>query len=207
MTYDPYQNQSYATLGAYSGGAYSGIGNPLQTPVSGMQTSAINSQPAWNPLAANPFTQQGYPGVQAYGAGITPQQSFQQPLQPPQQLQYYPQAALLQNPFLQQQGLAQQGVIQQGYAQNPFIQQLAAQQHLAQQILAQQAAAQQLAQQYQQMAGQQNSPFGQNALSPQSWVGQAGQWGAGQINPLLQAHLTARALQAQGINPGTGFQF
>jgi hypothetical protein len=119
MTYDPYQNQAYATLSAY----------PVQTPVSAMQTSAINSQAAWNqpgvyPLTQpNQFTQPGYPGVQTY-AGVNPQIS-----------QYYPQAAALwQNPLSQQQG----------YAQNVAIQQLAAQQQLAQQILAHQAALQAL---------------------------------------------------------------
>jgi hypothetical protein len=43
-------------------------------------------------------------------------------------------------------------------------------------------------------------------LAPQSWVGQAGQMGIGQTNPVLLAHLTARALQAQGFAPGVGFQ-
>ncbi|HTA43064.1 MAG TPA: hypothetical protein VK789_11495 [Bryobacteraceae bacterium] len=187
MMHDPFQ--TYATLGAYSG-----IGNPFQNPFSSMQ---FNPTQAWNPLTA--YQQQpGYGGIN-------------------------PQTAHLQNPLLQ-------AGLQHNIGYNPILQQLAAYQ-LAQHIVAQQVAAQQVA--AQQLAAQQGglfpqvgqigfggqgqglspygqfgSPFGQigTQLAPQSWVGQAGQLGIGQNNPLLLAQLTARALQAQGINPGVGFQ-
>lgn len=190
--HDPFQ--TYATLGAYSG-----IGNPFQTPFTSMQGSAFNPTAAWNPLT-------GYQQQLGYGGS-----------------QFNPHTAYLQNPLL----LAG---LQHNIGYNPILQQLAAQ-HLAQQIIAQQVAAQQLA--AQQLAsqhgglfpqvgqigfggqgqgmspyGQFGSPFGQigTQLAPQSWVGQAGQLGVGQTNPVLLAQLTARALQAQGITPGIGFQ-
>lgn len=176
---DPFQ--TYATLGAYSG-----VGNPFQNPFTSMQ---FNPATAWNPLTA--YQQQpGYSGIQ-----------------------FNPQAAYLQNPLLS-------AGLQHNIGYNPILQQLAAHQ-LAQQIIAQQIAAQQagLLQQVGQIGfggqgqglspyGQFGSPFGQmgTQLAPQSWVGQAGQLGIGQTNPILLAQLTARALQAQGISPGVGFQ-
>jgi hypothetical protein len=189
MTYDPYQ--AYATPGGYAG-----IGNPFQTPFNPMQNSGINSAAAWNPLTA-----------------------------------YQPQPAYLQNP-LTFAGF-QQGISQPGVSPHSVLHQLAAQQ-LAQQIVAQQLAAQQIAAQqnpYGQQfglqpslfnqqglmhpqvgqfgfGGQPGSPFNQIGvpLAPQSWVGQASQLGFGQANPVLLAQLTARALQAQGIAPGAGYQ-
>jgi len=59
----------------------------------------------------------------------------------------------------------------------------------------------------QQPYGQIPSPYGQLGLplAPQTWIGQAGQLGGGQqhgqIHPLLQAQLAARALQAPGVSP------
>jgi len=179
MTYDPFQ--TYATLGGYSGINNT---NPFQTPFNfnGMQN------PATNPAAAY----------------------WQNPLLP---------AGL-------QQGISPHALIQQLAAQQ-LAQQIVAQQLAAQQIAAQQAPfglqASLLNQQglmHPQVGqigfgGQGISPFGQPGspfnqigmpLAPQSWVGQAGQLGLGQTNPVLLAHLTARALQAQGITPGVGFQ-
>jgi hypothetical protein len=176
MTYDPYQ--TYATLGGYSG-----INNPFQTPFNNA---------------------------------------------------YQPQSAYWQNPLLPA-GL-QQGGLQQGISPHSLLQQLAAQQLaqqiVAQQLAAQQIAAQQIpfglqpsllnqqglmhpqvgqigfGGQGSSSFGQPGSPFNQigGPLAPQSWVGQAGQLGIAQTNPLLLAHLTARALQAQGFTPGMGFQ-
>lgn len=216
MTYDPFQ--TYAALGPYTG-----IGNPFQTPFTSMQTSATNPAAAWNPLIANGFSQsvspgqQGYPGMPiANGIG--------------QAWQITPQTALWQNPLLQtgfQNGYAQSPFVHPLAAQHAAYH-LAAQQ-LAQHLLAQQFAAQQLAAQQlgmqtllgnQQngmysplgqigMGGQSISPLGQTGvpLAPQSWVGPAGQQQSGvPANPILLAHLTARALQAQGLNPGIGFQ-
>jgi hypothetical protein len=180
MTYDPLQ--SYA-----GSGAYTGIGNPFNT----TQFSPINPAAAWNPLTAY----QGNPNSITLG---------------------HPQAALWQNPlFVAQQIGAQQAAAQQ-LAQHVVAQQVA--QHIAQQLVAQQLGAQQLNQAgaYPQAGqfgpngqyGQSISPFGQIGmpLAPQSWVGQAGQPGNGQANPLLLAHFAARALQAQGFVPGAGFQ-
>ncbi len=199
MTYDPFQ--TYATLGGYAG-----ISNPFQTPFNsnGMQNPAINPAAAWNPFAA-------YQPQSAY---------WQNPLL----------LAGLQQPGLQQPGL------QQGNSPHSLLQQLAAQQLaqqiVAQQLAAQQIAAQQIpfglqpsllnqqglmhpqvgqigfGGQSSSSFGQPGSPFNQigGPLAPQSWVGQAGQLGIAQTNPLLLAHLTARALQAQGFTPGMGFQ-
>jgi hypothetical protein len=109
----------------------------------------------------------------------------------------------LQNPYLQQQNPFAQ--------QNPFVQQ---QHPYAQQ---QHPYAQQnpylnpiLAQQYGGLLGPQiggqpypqfNQPYGQinPTLAPQSWVGQGGQFGGGQVHPLVH-HLAAR----QFSNPGYG---
>jgi hypothetical protein len=220
MTYDPFQTN--ATFGAYTG-----AGNPFNSPLTAMQTSAINPSlfnqgafnqgTSWNPL-------NGYQGV--------PQSIYPQPGSP-QWSQAgqggYAQPALWQNPLLLA-GL-QQGGFQNGITHNPLAQQLAVQQLAAQQIMqhiiaqhAQQAAAQQLAALGQQngfyygpsggqsggqngqigVNGQQGLPFGQNVspfgqLAPQSWVGQqTGQMG-GQANAVLLAQMTARALQAQGF--------
>jgi len=204
MTYDPYQ--TYATPYSTPGG-YAGIGNPFQTPFNTMQNPGINSGAAWNPLTA-----------------YQPQPAY---LQNPLVL-----AGL-------QQGGLQPGVSPHSLLQQLAAQQLA-QQIVAQQLAAQQIAAQQnpygqpfgwqpslfnqqgmMHPQVGQIGfGQGISPFGQPGspfnqigvpLAPQSWVGQAGQFGfgqanPGQTNPLLLAHLTARALQAQGIAPGAGYQ-
>jgi hypothetical protein len=236
MTHDPFQ--TYQTLGAYSGGGYSGLGNAFQTPFTAMQNPGINPAAIWNPLTqlqgipqSISSGQLGYPGVQ-----LTAQGYWQNPL-----LLAGLQQGISQNPFMNP--LAAQHIAQQ-VAQHQIAQQLAAQQ-IAAQIAAQQIAAQQgsFGSQYglqspfggqqtvynpQQsgfyppmgqigFGGQSNSPFGQlgyspqsqlgGGLAPQSWVGQAGQLGGGQTNPILLAQLTARALQAQGITPGVGFQF
>ena len=199
MTYDPFQTN--ATLGANAG-----MANPFNTPFTALQNSAINPQtnPAagWNPGIPQMFAggQFGHPGINAF----------------PQTLPHTP---LLMNGL--QPGLLHNNV------QNPFLQQLAAQQ-LAQHILSQQLAAQQIvahqiaAQLGQQTGayspfsqiGLQGSPFGQNGygqIAPQSWVGQGGVPGGAQTSPILLAQLTARAMQAQGLNPtlstGAGFQF
>jgi hypothetical protein len=157
--------------------------DPFQTYAT--QDYGINPAAAWNPLTAYQGQQPGYPAFN-------------------HQQQFNPQAG--QNPTLSG-GLSPLG-FNQGVSYNPLVQQLAAHQ-LAQQILAQQLAAQAMAgQQIGQIGfgGQAFSPFHQNGLSmaPQSWVGQAGQAG-GVANPILLAHLTARALQAQGIAPGVNF--
>lgn len=207
MTYDPFQ--TYATLGAYSG-----IGNPFQTPFNAIQTSSINPVTPWNPLGAYQFQ----PGYNA--------------------MPFNPQTQYWQNPLLPaglQHGGSHHHLLQQlaahQLAQQMIAQQLAAQQIAAQQsILGQPFGGQQFGSQplnpYQQtgfypqvgqigFAGYGMSPFGQpgspfnqigSPLPPQSWVGQAGQLGAAQTNPVLLAQLTARALQAQGIAPGVGLQ-
>jgi hypothetical protein len=210
MTYDPFQTNSFQNNPMF--GAYTGAGNPLYSPLTAMQTSAINPSlvnplfnqgTAWNPL-------NGYQGV--------PQSIY--PQSNPMGQGGYAQPTLWQNPLLLA-GL-QQGGFQNGITHNPLAQQLAVQQLAAHQIMqhiiaqqAQQAAAQQLAGLGQQngfygqngqigITGQQGPPFGQNAspfgqLAPQSWVGQqAGQTGS-PANAVLLAQLTARALQAQGF--------
>ena len=198
MTYDPLQ--TYATLGGYSG-----IGNPFQTPFNAIQNpvNAIQNPAMYSAAAWNPFTV------------------------------YQPQSAHLQNPLLVaglQQGVSPHSLLQQLAAQQ-LAQQIVAQQLAAQQIAAQQNPYGQpfgsqpnlLNQQgpmHQQLGqigfgGQGISPFGQPGsplnqigvpLAPQSWVGQGAQFGLGQTNPVLLAQLTARALQAQGIAPGVGYQ-
>jgi hypothetical protein len=214
MTYDPFQNN--AALGAYTG-----AGNPFYSPLTAMQTSAItpsfvnpslvNQGAPWNPMT-------GYQGI--------PQSIWPQSISAGQV--GYAQPGLLQNPLLQNPLMfaGHHGGVHNGITHNPYAQQLAIQQQLAVQQLVQQIVAQQQAQQAvaQQLAalsqpqgfygqtgqigitGQQGVPFGQNVspftqLAPQSWVGQAGQQG-GQANAVLLAQLTARALQAQGLNPG-----
>jgi hypothetical protein len=228
MTYDPFQIN--ATLGANAG-----MANPFHTPFTALQTPAIGPQTvnpatAWSPgipqiVAGGQF---GHPGISAFppGIGAFPQTALlQNPL-----LMGGLQPGVLQNgaqnPFLQQ-------LVAQQLAQHIVAQQLAAQQIAAQQVAAQ------LGQQtggylpFSQI-GLQGSPFGQSGfgqtgygqggfgqtgysqsgygqMAPQSWVGQAGVPGAAQTNPVLLAQLTARAFQAQGLNPtlnpGAGFQF
>ena len=170
---------TYDPLQSYAGsGAFTGIGNPFNT----TQFSPINPA-AWNPLSAY----QGNPNSITLG---------------------HPQAALWQNPlFVAQQIGAQQAAAQQ-LAQHVVAQQVA--QHIAQQLVTQQlnqAAAYPQGGQFG-PNGQAISPFGQIGipLAPQSWVGQAGQSGNGQTNPVLLAHFAARALQAQGFVPGADFQ-
>jgi hypothetical protein len=187
MTYDPYQ--TYLTPGGYAG-----IGNPFQTPFNPMQNHGIGSA-AWNPLAA-----------------------------------YQPQPAYLQNagvsPHSLLQQLAAQQLAQQIVAQHLAAQQLAQQQNpygqpfgLQPSLLNQPGLMQQQQQQPQigqigfgaqgiSPFGQPGSPFNQIGvpLAPQSWVGQTAPLGFGQTNPVLLAQLTARALQAQGIVPGSGYQ-
>jgi hypothetical protein len=195
MTYDPFQ--SNAALGAYAG-----AGSPFYSPLTAMQTSAINPY-AINPYAVNPsLVNQAVPWNPLNGY-----QGIPQSIQP--QWMGYGQPTPWQNP-LQFAGL-QQGGLQNGITHNAYAQQLAAQQlaaqQLAQHIVAQQQAAQQLAALGQQNGGfgQNISPFGQTGFSqmaPQSWVGQQAGQGGGPAHALLLAHLTARALQGQGFNPG-----
>jgi len=179
MSYDPYQ--SYATPGGYAG-----IGNPFQTPFNTIQNPGMNSAAVWNPL--------------------TP---------------YQQQPAYLQNPHSLLQQLAAQQLAQQIVAQQLAAQQITAQQQnpygqpfgLQSQLLNHGLTQPQVGQIG--FGGQGISPFGQPGspfnqigmpLAPQSWVGQASQLGFGQPNPVLLAQLTARALQAQGITPGAGYQ-
>jgi len=180
MTYDPYQ--TYATLGGYSG-----INNPFQTPFN----TAYQPQSAYwqNPLLPAGLQQNGLQ------QGVSPHSLLQQ--------------------------LAAQQLAQQIVAQQLAAQQIAAQQNpFGQPFGLQPALLNQQGQIHPQLGqigfgGQGISPFGQPGsplnqigvpLAPQSWVGQGGQFGFAQTNPVLLAHLTARALQAQGIAPGVGFQ-
>jgi hypothetical protein len=205
MTYDPFQ--TYATLGASSG-----IGNPFQTQINPLQGLGTNPSAVWNPLTA--YQQSGY-----IGSPFNPQTALWQNPAIFTGLQHGAHHQVLQQ-------LAQQVAAQH------MVQQIVAQQ-LAQQ-LAQQIASQQL-NPFGQSYGFQSSlgnpqsslypqigqigfsghginpfgsPFNQTGvpLAPQSWVGQAGQFGVGQASPVLLAQLTARALQAQGMPPGVGFQ-
>jgi len=181
MTYDPFQ--SYATLGGYSG-----INNPFQTP---FNNNAYQPQSAYwqNPLLP---------------AGLQQQAGLQQGISPHSLLHQLAQQ-------LAQQIVAQQLAAQQIAAQqNPFGQPFGLQPALLNQQGLMHPQVGQIG-----FGGQGISPFGQPGaslnqigmpLAPQSWVGQGGQFGLGQTNPVLLAHLTARALQAQGMAPGVGFQ-
>jgi len=157
-------------------GGYSGIGNPFQTPFNAIQNPALNSAAAWNP-----FT--GYQ-PQTHWQGVSPHSLVQQ----------------LAAQQLAQQIVAQQLAAQQIAAQqNPFGQPFGLQPALLNQQGPMQPQLGQIG------FGGQGNPFGV-PLAPQSWVGQGGQFGPGQTNPVLLAQLTARALQAQGITPGVGYQ-
>jgi len=216
MTYDPYQN--YATPGGYAG-----IGNPFQTPFNAMQNLGINSAAGWNPLTAyqpQPAYWQTPPILAALQqGGLQPGGLQQGGLQP----------GISAHSLLHQ--LAAQQLAAQQLAQHIAAQQMAAQQIAAQQnpygqpfglqpsLLNQQGLTHPQVGQIG-FGGQGISPFGQPGspfnqmgfnqigvpLAPQSWVGQGNQLGFGQTNPLLLAHLTARAIQAQGIAPGAGYQ-
>jgi hypothetical protein len=206
MTYDPFQ--AYATLGGYSG-----INNPFQPPFNfnGMQNPAINPA-AWNPYQPQSAYWQNpllLAGLQQGGLqqGGLQQGGLQQGISPHSHLHQLAQQ-------LAQQIVAQQLAAQQIAAQqSPFGAQQA-QFGLQPSLLNQQGLMQPQVGQIG-FGGQGISPFGQSGspfnqigmpLAPQSWVGQAGQMGIGQTNPVLLAHLTARALQAQGFAPGVGFQ-
>jgi len=234
MTYDPLQ--SYAALGPYSGigNPYqSSAINPLAAlnPLTANPLAGYQGIPQ-SPFQG----QQVYAGGANYGGGFPqlqyPQLQYPQ-LQYPQAASL--QNPLLQggpqnggsylHPLAVQQIVAQQIAAQQIAAQQLAAQQLAIH-HLTQHLAAQQYGLQQPTQpgqqigQYPQLGqiglsgqqvspyGQQTSPFGQIGLplAPQSWVGKGGQLGGGQPHPALLAQLTARALQAQGLTPGVGFQ-
>jgi hypothetical protein len=221
MTHNPFQSyQTDPTLGAYAGFA-----NPFTMPFTGMQTAGIN--PALNPLAAiqgSVFAQagspqlgpQGYTGVSNY-PGLHPQQlaALQNPWIPTGLQNPWLSVALqnpLLNPILAQQllssglafGLQPHSPYQQigayGQQLSPYAQQPFGQQPFAQQPFAQQGLP----------YGQAASPFGQlgSPLTPQTFVGQAGPYGAGQplgqIHPLL-AQLGARQFLTPGIAPWAGF--
>jgi hypothetical protein len=182
MTYDPFQ--TYATLGGYSGIN----NNPFQTPFN----TAYQPQSAYwqNPLLPAGLQQAGLQ------QGISPHSLLQQLA-----------AQQLAQQIVAQQLAAQQIAAQPSpFGQSPF--------GLQPSLLNQQGLMHPQVGQIG-FGGQSLSPFGQPGppfnqigmpLAPQSWVGQPGQFGPGQTNPVLLAHLTARALQAQGIAPGVGFQ-
>jgi hypothetical protein len=225
MMHNPFQSyQSDPTLGAYTGFA-----SPFGVPFTPMQASGIN--PALNPLAAiqglsscasagNP--QLGQQGVPNY-VGLNPLQvpvlsnpwvttGLQNPLL----------TAGLQNPWfttaLQNQFIPTAGLPfgLQPYA--PYQQSAAFAHHVP--------PFGQISPFGQQISpyGQQGLPYGQpglpyqqqaslygqlgSPLAPQSWIGQAGQFGGGQqygqIHPLL-AQLGARQFLTPGISPWTGF--
>jgi hypothetical protein len=200
MTYDPFQNYSQV-------GQYYGMPAPISLQYATPQTSAMNPAAAQNPFAANLGTpqfspnilpnislnngfpqigQQGYPGI-AQG-GINPQQQqLQLAAAIPQLFGASPWAIALQNQLL---AAALHNPVLTAGLQNPVL-------------------GQQVGWQQQHSPFQQNSlPFGQTGfpLAPQSWVGQAGQFGVnqgfGQVHPLL-SQLNARPFQQiPGIFPG-----
>jgi len=162
--------QTQLSMGAYAGGM-----NPFNSPYTSLQT-------AINPTAFNPFVGVAQTGTPNYGAIAQQQQQLQQLAS-----------------ILASQGAIPQlaGVLSQN---NPW------QNPLVNPILAQQLALQAASAYAQPQFGQQyNSPFAQNPfaqtgyqLAPQSWVGQAGPFGAqqlpGQIHPLHLQHLAGRAI-------------
>jgi hypothetical protein len=211
MTYDPYQ--AYVTPGGFSA-----IGNPFQALFNPMQNPAISSAGVWNPLTAYQPQPAYLQSPQILG-GLQ-QAGFQPGVSPHSHLHLQQQLAAQQ---LAQQIIAQQLAAQQIAAQqNPYGQNLYGQQQFGWQpsLLNQQGFQQGPMMMHPQVGqigvGQQGiSPFGQTGspfnqvgvpLAPQSWVGQAGQVGFGLNNPILLAQLTARALQAQGMTPGVGYQ-
>jgi hypothetical protein len=217
MTYDPYQ--AYQTPGGFNA-----IGNPFQTPFNPMQNPAINSVAGWNPLTAYQ-PQPAYFQSPPILAGLQ-QVGFQPGVSPHSHLHLQQLAAQLAQQIVAQQLAAQQIAAQQNpygqqspYGQQPFgLQPSLFNQQGFQQGLQQGPMMHPQAGQFG-VGGQGISPFGQQPgspfsqvgapLAPQSWVGQAGQVGFGLNNPILLAQLTARALQAQGMQgmtPGAGYQ-
>lgn len=211
--YDPLQTQ----LSQLSLGAYPGAVNPFGSPYQQAIQSAINPA-AFNPLAGiaqnggiSPFAPQqfgpqqfgpqGYPGAQqGYGAtpGVVPNYGVvaqqQQQLQQLQQL-----ASILAAQTLAAQALSAQNPIPQMFG--PAAQPTPWQNPPLNPVLAQQLAMQAVSQYAQPQIGQAGLPFGQTPfaqfgypLAPQSWVGQAGQFGGGQIHPHHLSHLAARGL-------------
>jgi hypothetical protein len=168
--------QTQLSMGAYAGGM-----NPFNSPYTSLQT-------AINPAAINPFVGVAQTGVPNYGA-IAQQQQLQQLAS-----------------ILASQGAIPQlaGVLSQNNPwQNPLVNPILAQQLALQAVSA--YAQPQFGQLGSPFGQQYNSPFAQNPfaqtgyqLAPQSWVGQAGPFGAqplpGQIHPLHLQHLAGRAI-------------
>ena len=225
MLHDPLQ--TYAMLGAYSGGpnqllSWMGQPNYGQYPT-GLNPLAAQQQlqlasilAAQNPqlglsLLQNPIhaglggLQNPFGGIQQNPFSGGQQNPFggiqQNPFGGGQQNQY---GGIQQNPF----GGGQQnpfGGIQQNplsVLQNPLI--AALQNPLLAATLQNPAVLQQLTQQPPYQQGGFGTPFGQTGypLAPQSWIGQTGI--PGQIHPLYQ-HLAARAFSTPGLHPWAGF--
>ncbi len=191
--HDPFLN--YATMSAPYG-AQPGIFNPLGIPYN-LQTSGVNPLAAIQPLAATLGLPQTY-GQQPF---IYPQQQYPQQLHAQLQL-----AAALAQQALVPQILGQHalGLSPVAGIPNPIAAAVLANPLLAAGL--QSPYGGQLFQQqhspYSQLGQPGGSPFGQIGipLAPQSWIGQGGLQGYGQVNPVL-AQLAARAFQGQGVSP------
>lgn len=210
--------------------------NPLIANQGMSPAGPINGISQQGPQGYNPQSQFS-PYMMSHLAGQNPllQAGLQNPMLQNPLLQN-----AMSNPFVAQQLAAQQIAAQQLAAQQYAAQQAAQQYAVAQQLAAQQQglypqqqgfypqqglypqighiglAGQQIGQP---QIGQPGSPFGQNVspfgqtgfpLAPQSWVGQAGQFGAqfggGQVNPFLLAQLTGRSHHQHGGSGWSGFQ-
>jgi len=221
MTYDPFQNYSQV-------GQYYGMPAPISLQYATPQTSAMNPAAAQNPFAANmgipqfspniPITnglpqvgQPVYPGI-PQGVVNPQQQQQQQQLQLaaaiPQLFGASPWAIALQNQLLT--AALHNPLLSAGLQNQPMNPMLAASVSPFGQQIGWQHQPHSPFQQNISPFQQNVSPFGQGGfpLAPQSWVGQAGQFGGGQafgqqINPLLLSQLNARPFQqVPGIYPG-----
>jgi hypothetical protein len=212
---NPYQQNVYPQ-NPYSVSPFQNPLTALQNPwiTGGLQNPILSAlQNPWlNPMIGQHQHPMGLQGTQL-GQPYSPylqqfgqQSPFQQQGSPfGQQAPFQQQSPFAQHsffgqqlsPFVQQSPFGQQGYGQQGYGQQGWGQ------HLGQPGFGQQGFGQQG---YgQQGLGQIGSP-----LAPQSWVGQAGLQGLGQIHPLLaqqllSQQLSARAFQTQGTSPWAGF--
>jgi hypothetical protein len=166
-----------------------GAQNPLQAALYQQQLLALQNPYLQQQILygqQNPFLQQQNPYGQQ-NPHLQQQNAYGQQNPFLQQQNPYGQ----QNPFLQQQNPYGQ--------QNPFVNPILAQQYGS--LLGPQIGGQP----YMQYPQQLGSPYGQvnPVLAPQSWVGQAGQLGGGQINPLVQ-QLLARQVNTPGFAPWVG---